>query len=83
MQVYNLLATTMRVHTDRISLSVEAATFKDAIRKTEEALDVYPKPHSAEGVHRLYVEHRDYGDVDIMDIREIVTDDEEPDDWPS
>jgi hypothetical protein len=77
MPLYDLVATTVRAVTDRISLTVEAADYGKAIIKAERVLDKFPQGHDEEGVPYVYIEHRDNGEVHIMDLRELI--DEEDD----
>ncbi len=71
MPQFHMAATTIRAITDIVSLSVEAEDLTEAMTKAELVLDNFPNPHTVEGVSYVYVDHRDYGDVAIMDLKEI------------
>ncbi len=71
-----MVAKTIRAITDTVSLTIEADDLIDASIKSEQVLDVFPAAHNIEGVEYVYVDHRDYGEVIIMDLKQQEEDDD-------
>lgn len=71
MPQFHMVATTIRAITDIVSLVVNAENLTEAMAKSEQVLDTFPNGHTVSGVEYVYVDHRDYGDVSIMDLKKI------------
>lgn len=70
MQKFALEAKTKRVVTDTVSLHVEAKNYADAVAIAERALSRFPDPHYEEGINYCFVEHRDNGPAEVLEINQ-------------
>ncbi len=70
MSKFVLSAKVKRVVIDTVSLHVEADNETDAHIKAYRVLDTFPDPHDEVGVGYCYIEHRENGPADVIEITE-------------
>jgi hypothetical protein len=72
---FQLLGRVKHSITDVVTMTVEADSEEEAMNKARRVLELFPRPHTENGVPYCYIEHRVYNDTEVEHLENMQSDD--------